>query len=42
MLPKNRLGRQMLRKLKVHAGADHPHGAQMPKELSFDIRKVES
>jgi large subunit ribosomal protein L13 len=42
MLPKNRLGRQMLRKLKVHAGPDHPHQAQQPRELSFDIRKVES
>jgi large subunit ribosomal protein L13 len=42
MLPKNRLGRQMLRKLKVYAGPDHPHEAQMPKERSFDIRKVES
>ncbi|NOY54890.1 MAG: 50S ribosomal protein L13 [Actinobacteria bacterium] len=42
MLPKNRLGRQMLRKLKVHAGPDHPHQAQSPQELIFDIRKVES
>jgi len=33
MLPKNKLGRQMFRKLKVYAGADHPHGAQQPKEL---------
>lgn len=30
MLPKNRLGRQMLKKLKVYAGPTHPHGAQMP------------
>lgn len=42
MLPKNRLGRQMLRKLKVYAGSDHPHQAQAPKPLTFDIRKVES
>jgi large subunit ribosomal protein L13 len=42
MLPKNRLGRQMLRKLKVYAGADHPHEAQAPQPLEFKIRKVES
>ncbi len=42
MLPKNRLGRSMLRKLKVYAGPDHPHVAQGPKPLTFDIRKVES
>jgi large subunit ribosomal protein L13 len=33
MLPKNKLGRQMFRKLKVYRGADHPHQAQQPKEL---------
>lgn len=41
MLPKTKLGRQMLRKLKVYVGSDHPHEAQMPKPLEFDIRKVE-
>jgi large subunit ribosomal protein L13 len=35
MLPKNRLGRQMVKKLFVYAGAEHPHGAQNPKELKF-------
>lgn len=35
MLPKNKLGRQMFKKLKVYAGADHPHQAQQPKELKF-------
>ncbi|MHC4847071.1 MAG: 50S ribosomal protein L13 [Planctomycetota bacterium] len=35
MLPKTRLGRQMLKKLKVYAGAEHPHGAQKPEALSF-------
>ncbi len=30
MLPKNRLSRQLLKKLKVYAGADHPHQAQQP------------
>lgn len=33
MLPKGTLGRQMLRKLKVHAGPTHPHAAQRPKPL---------
>lgn len=42
MLPKNRLGRQMLRKLKVHAGPDHPHQAQSPQPLELKIRKVDS
>ena len=42
MLPKNRLGRQMLKKLKVHAGANHPHEAQSPQPLVFDIRKVDA
>ena len=31
MLPKNRLGRKLLRKLKVYAGPEHPHHAQGPK-----------
>ena len=30
MIPKNRLGRQLLTKLKVYAGPDHPHSAQQP------------
>jgi large subunit ribosomal protein L13 len=42
MLPKNRLGRQMFRKLKVYAGADHPHDAQTPQPLTLKYRKVES
>ena len=33
MLPRNPLGRAMYRKLKVYAGAEHPHAAQQPKEL---------
>ena len=40
MLPKNRLGRQMYRKLRVYAGSDHPHESQKPKALDLDIRKV--
>jgi len=35
MLPKNRLGRKMVKKLFVYAGAAHPHAAQQPKELKF-------
>ncbi len=35
MLPKNRLGRQMLRKLKVYAGPAHPHEAQKPLPLEI-------
>lgn len=35
MLPKNRLGRQMLTKLKVYAGSEHPHAAQQPAELEL-------
>jgi large subunit ribosomal protein L13 len=42
MLPKNRLGRQMGRKLKVYAGPDHPHQAQKPQVREFDIEKVEN
>ena len=41
MLPKNKLGRQMARKLKVYAGAEHPHAAQKPQPLELDVRKVE-
>jgi large subunit ribosomal protein L13 len=35
MLPKNRLGRQMFKKLKVYAGPDHPHAAQQPRPLAL-------
>ncbi|MGI9008403.1 MAG: 50S ribosomal protein L13 [Streptosporangiaceae bacterium] len=38
MLPKNSLGRQMLNKLKVYAGPEHPHQAQMP--VPFEITQV--
>ena len=38
MLPKNRLGRQMLKKLKVYAGPEHPHAAQQPQ--TFEIKQV--
>jgi large subunit ribosomal protein L13 len=35
MLPKNSLGRDMYRKLKVYAGTEHPHTAQQPQPLEF-------
>ena len=38
MLPKNKLGDQMFRKLHVYAGDEHPHAAQQPEEIKFDIR----
>lgn len=38
MLPKNRLGRQMYRKLNVYRGEEHPHAAQKPEVLELDIR----
>ncbi|HYU48703.1 MAG TPA: 50S ribosomal protein L13 [Candidatus Limnocylindria bacterium] len=34
MLPRNRLGAQQLRKLKIYAGSDHPHQAQRPEPLA--------
>ncbi len=36
MLPKNKLGRKMLRKLKVYRGAEHKNGAQSPQPISFN------
>ena len=36
MLPKNPLGREMYRKLKVYAGNDHPHTAQQPRKLEIE------
>ncbi|MBN1231424.1 MAG: 50S ribosomal protein L13 [Anaerolineales bacterium] len=36
MLPSNNLGRHMLKKMKVYAGAEHPHAAQLPKPLELE------
>ncbi|OUS40076.1 50S ribosomal protein L13 [Oleispira antarctica] len=36
MLPKNPLGRDMYRKLKVYAGSEHPHAAQQPQTLEIN------
>jgi large subunit ribosomal protein L13 len=38
MLPKNKLGRQMMRKLKVYSGPNHPHQAQ--KAVPFEIKQI--
>jgi large subunit ribosomal protein L13 len=35
MLPKNRLGRKLFRKLKVYAGSEHPHQAQQPQRIEI-------
>ncbi|MGD9125571.1 MAG: 50S ribosomal protein L13 [Desulfarculaceae bacterium] len=35
MLPKNRLGRKLIKKLKVYSGPDHPHAAQKPQPLEI-------
>jgi large subunit ribosomal protein L13 len=37
MLPRNTLGRDMMRKLKVYAGAEHPHVAQKPEALKLSL-----
>ena len=42
MLPKNRLGRQMLTKLKVYAGPTHPHSAQGPTPLDLSAAKAKA
>ncbi len=41
MLPSNRLGDQMLTKLKVYAGPDHPHAAQQPQPLVLDQARAD-
>jgi large subunit ribosomal protein L13 len=35
MLPKSKMGRNILGKLKIYSGPQHPHAAQQPKELKF-------
>jgi large subunit ribosomal protein L13 len=40
MLPKNALGRQMLSKLKVYAGSEHPHAAQKPQPFSVNDNQI--
>jgi large subunit ribosomal protein L13 len=38
MVPRNRLGRQQMTKLKIYAGRDHPHQAQNPEELKLKLK----
>ena len=39
MLPKNRLGAQLLRNVYVYAGSEHPHAAQQPKTIDINTLK---
>jgi large subunit ribosomal protein L13 len=39
MLPKNKLGRQMLSKLKVYVGGQHPHQAQLPESIELGSKR---
>ena len=39
MLPKNKLGRKMLSKLKLYVGPDHPHQSQTPEPAEFGVKK---
>jgi large subunit ribosomal protein L13 len=39
MLPKNRLGAQMIKNLHIYAGTEHPHAAQQPKEIKINSIK---
>jgi len=39
MLPKNKLSRQIIKKLKVYAGSEHPHFAQSPQTLELEIQE---
>lgn len=38
MLPKSKLGRKMLNKLKIYAGAEHPHQAQQPEPIELGVK----
>lgn len=40
MLPKNRLGRKLLKKVKIYVGPEHPHQAQNPENLPSNLRKA--
>lgn len=40
MLPKNRLGRKLIKKLKIYSGPNHPHEAQKPEDLPDYLRRV--
>jgi large subunit ribosomal protein L13 len=40
MLPKNRLGRKMIKKLRIYSGSEHPHQAQRPEVLPDELRRI--
>lgn len=40
MLPKNRLGSRLFKKVKIYVGSDHPHQAQHPEDLPSNLRKA--
>ncbi len=42
MLPRNRLGRSMMKKLKIYAGPDHPHEAQMPRPFPWSEGRLQT
>jgi large subunit ribosomal protein L13 len=42
MLPKTRLGRQQLKKLRVYAGPEHPHAAQQPQPFALASKRVDA
>jgi large subunit ribosomal protein L13 len=42
MLPKNSLGRAMIKKLKIYAGTDHPHAAQQPRPFPWSDGKLQT
>ncbi|HET9250895.1 MAG TPA: 50S ribosomal protein L13 [Candidatus Eisenbacteria bacterium] len=41
MMPRNRLGRAMMKKLKIYAGSDHPHEAQMPRPFPWSQNRLQ-
>ena len=41
MLPKNRLGRRMIKKVRIYAGPDHPHQAQNPEPIDVGLSPIE-
>jgi large subunit ribosomal protein L13 len=42
MLPKNRLGRSMMKKLKIYVGPDHPHVAQQPRPFPWTAGRFQT
>lgn len=42
MIPRNKLGRAMMKKLKIYAGSDHPHAAQMPRPFPWSEGRLQT